>query len=576
MKLFNFMTSGCVVCALLIALTSCVPASNTDLAAGEHSPQAATQEKAVSAMQNDIRSDQLPVSFARPAYTIPSYSPKNYASTPVSSFDQYDSMPFEPIGLSLSSKDKSIELREVLKTLATQKKMNIRWESDVNLDTLVDVLVHPEDDFFTTIENILQQRDYYYELEGRNTIVVKYKATKNFYIAVPATTTSYSMSVGGNVLGSETTGGNITGMIALQNGGETVDVWTAIEDNLKIILDIEAGTIEATITEATGTARAQQAAAPLTTQTAGQEGAPSTGVAAPQPTGAASVTVTAAKRIRKGYYTINRSIGLISVTAPPRLLSKVASYVDTLTKQLYRQISIEAKIIEVTLDKDNTTGINWSSLLEDMSVGFNFMMDFQRWNPNNPTYDRFITLSDKSFTLFLDAIKTQGTTDVLANPKISVMNGQPAMISIGENVTYIDSVTSSVDDGVITYSVNTSSVMSGLGMGVLATILNDDEVILNLTPVTSDLEQPIEYKSFGGANQVGLPVVNLREMSTVVRVKSGEMLVIGGLIDSNEASNETKVPIVGDIPGVGKLFKRDGVVKQRTELIIILQPKILS
>ncbi|MCK5228553.1 MAG: hypothetical protein KAK02_10115, partial [Desulfobulbaceae bacterium] len=98
MKLFNFMTSVCVVCALLITLTSCVPASNTD----EHSPQAAMQEKSVTTgpgmeMPNDIRSDQLPVSFARPAYTIPSYSPKNYASTPVSSFDQYDSMPFEPI-----------------------------------------------------------------------------------------------------------------------------------------------------------------------------------------------------------------------------------------------------------------------------------------------------------------------------------------------------------------------------------------------------------------------------------------------------------------------------------------------
>ena len=240
-------------------------------------------------------------------------------------------------------------------------------------------------------------------------------------------------------------------------------------------------------------------------------------------------------------------------------------------------MEIEAKIVEVTLNDDNTTGIDWAGLLQDTANGFSFGLDFQKLNPGYPSsYGRFLTLGNKSFNLFLDAIREQGSTDVIANPRISVMNGQPAMINIGQNVTYIDSVTSTTNDGVVSYSVSTSSVMSGLGLAVIPTILNDNEVILSLTPVTSQLEEPIEYKTFGGANQVGLPKVKVREMTTLVRVKDGEMLVVGGLIDNSETTSAKKIPGLGDIPGVGKLFGKEGTAVQRKELIIFLKPRIIS
>jgi general secretion pathway protein D/MSHA biogenesis protein MshL len=155
------------------------------------------------------------------------------------------------------------------------------------------------------------------------------------------------------------------------------------------------------------------------------------------------------------------------------------------------------------------------------------------------------------------------------------MNGQPAMISVGENVTYVDSVESTNNEGIVSFTINTSSVMSGLGLGVIATIMENDEIILSITPVTTSLTQPIEYKTFG-VNQVGLPVVNLREMNTIVRVRDGEMLVVGGLIDQKSTYGNDKVAGLGDIPFAGKLFRSDGTNSAKKELIILMRPKIIS
>ncbi|HFQ80268.1 MAG TPA: pilus (MSHA type) biogenesis protein MshL, partial [Desulfobacterales bacterium] len=307
-------------------------------------------------------------------------------------------------------------------------------------------------------------------------------------------------------------------------------------------------------------------------------GSPGTGSAAARPviqlTPAANTPAPApAPDAGKGYYTIDQPIGLITVTAPPSLLKKVSSYLDNLRHELYRQISIEAKIVEVTLTKDDTTGINWNDLL---SSSFGFNVDFQQMSSSS-THGQFLTIDNKSFSLILDAMKQQGHVEVLSSPKISVMNGQPAMISVGQNVKYVDSVSSTTDGttGSVTYTVNTASVMSGLGMGVVATIGDNNEVILSLTPVTSQLSEPIEYKVFG-SNQVGLPKVSLREMNTIVRVKSGEMLVVGGLIDNSSSYSDNHVSGLGKIPGIGKLFRNDGTVLSKKELVILLRPRIIS
>jgi general secretion pathway protein D/MSHA biogenesis protein MshL len=116
----------------------------------------------------------------------------------------------------------------------------------------------------------------------------------------------------------------------------------------------------------------------------------------------------------------------------------------------------------------------------------------------------------------------------------------------------------------------------------MASIVDKDKVVLHLTPITTDIENLQADGSVamtaigGGAMELGLPQVKIREMSTIVEVQDGELLVIGGLIDSTETKNENFIPGLGSIPGVRYLF---GVAEKKLlerELVILLSPKIVT
>jgi len=462
-----------------------------------------------------------------------------------------------PVGADISSNAAPVSLREIMKKLAVLKGMNVSWANDVDQGALVDVDIRAEDDFFESIDNILRQLDYFHEVKG-NSIIIKHKETKKFHVAMPFMSPQFNLGVGGDVLGGNNVASHeMTGKIQITSQPENAnsfDIWANIRQNLDQILDI--WTTEEVVTPPAAPAGQQMLA----------------GVETAQP------AVVSNRKPGKGYYTIDKPVGLITVTAPRSLLEKVSNYIENLKKELYKQVSIEAKIVEVTLSADNRTGINWEDLLQNPSNPFSLSLDFQKLNPAYPgTQNKFLTVKTQNFALILDAIEEQGHVEVISNPKISVMNGQPAMISVGSTLTYIDNVDATVQDGVVSYSVETSSVMSGLGMAVIATIIDDNEVILTLTPVTSKVQTPIQYKQFGTAgSEVGLPEVDIREMTTLVKIKNGEMLIVGGLIDSTSDYSEAQIPGVGDLPGVaGKLFGESGAIKERKELVILLRPVVL-
>lgn len=477
-----------------------------------------------------------------------------------------------PVGADISSSRGPVALRDILKRLAVLKRMNVSWAEDVDQMALVDVDIRAEDDFYDAIDNILRQLDYFYEIQG-NSIVVKYRDSKTFHIAMPFLNPTFNIGVGGDVLGSQDVKHKMKGRIEIEStsAADSFDVWANIQKNLDEILKIYS---ETEIADTVDTASLAESSL---------EGDKTKGK------GAETVQKT---RIRNkgahGYYVIDKPVGLITVTAPRTLLAKIENYFDNLKQVLYRQVSIEAKIVEVTLTGDNRTGIDWSNLLGgSIEAAINANVDFQQLNPwyfnpfTNPSDHTLqaypFTLNTKNFALIIDAMRDQGHVEVLANPKISVMNGQPALISVGKDYKYIESVDSSVNDGVVTLSAQTSSVVSGLGMAVVATVLNNNEVILNLTPVTSELMEEIEYEEIGSyGGKVGLPKVAIREMSSTVRVRSGEMLVVGGLIDSNNEFSESKVSGFGDVPGISKLFNRSGNQLTKKEMVILLRPVIIN
>lgn len=540
--------SYAAICLFLFA--GCAPAAKT----ATKQDSLAANSSASTKQAKTLEEGQLPVRYQKPTYMLEETSAKNIGGS-------HSEGPTIPVGADISSNTGPVALRDIMKRLAALKGMNISWASDVDQMAMVDVDIRAEDDFFKSLENLLRQKDYFHEVQG-NSIVVKYRETRKFHVAMPFMKSAYSTGVGGDVLGGGATTSGLKGNIQLTSEKNDFDIWANISTNLDQIL----GIWEETTTQ------------PAQADTAG---------GAQQPAAAPAATATTKRNVQagKGYYSIDKPIGLITVTAPRPLVEKIAVYLDNLKSELYRQISIEAKIVEVSIDNTENRGIDWTNFLTGKNV------DFTLFGPNGIIYDAAAANSGgrvvsnialgagaNPFSLALNFLDTQGDTNVLANPKLSIMNGQPGLITAGDSVKYIDKVESRVDGttGAVTYTVTTATLMSGIGMSVIGTIMDNDEIILTLTPVTSKLEgNEVEYIT-GWGGVIGVPRIKLREMNTTVRIKSGQVVVVGGLIDNAESNiGSNKVPFLGDIPILGNLFSHSAKSTKRSELVIMLQPKIL-
>lgn len=533
--------AGVAVSALLI-LQGCASQS-TQSSGMEPSAASGTtvagepRESAIQPVQPEITSSavaetggSLPVRFQKPSYLI--------KDTGLAGADaDVDEEMTLRVGADITTTAGPVTLLDIMKRLASLHNMNVSWASDVDQYVYIDVDIRANDDFFIAVENMLRQVDYFYELKG-NTVIIKFKETRKFHVALPPRIKGQA-----NI---NTSGGTTT------NTDSDNSRWEIIRGNLAQILDIWAQRYK------------PPPSAAMPSDEDEEEGA------VPLPPQGATITQTTS-----GFYSVDPSLGLITVTAPRPLLDKVGIYVDTLKEEMYKQISIEAKILEVTLEKSSEKGIDWSGLLKDSA--FNFNVNFGTGGQIYPDSGGFIdtiTLAAKSFDLVLDALEEQGSTKVLANPRISVMNGQPAVIYVGDNVTYISEVETTTDEGVVTTAATTAQVVSGLRLEVYATIMSDDEIVMSIIPMISQLEEPIEYRQFG-LNQVGLPFVRERTMNSIVRLHNGEMLIVGGLISSVETDEGSNIVGLGKLPGLKYIFgnKADGLV--RKELVILLRPRII-
>ncbi|MCL7486884.1 MAG: type II and III secretion system protein [Desulfobulbaceae bacterium] len=512
---------------------------------------------------------QLPVRFQSPSYFIQDEQGADVLGE--------DSEDYEiKVGANITSTKGPQPLWDILKRVANLKGMSVSWASDVDQNVLVDVDISAEDNYYEAIDNLLRQVDYFHEVE-RNVIVVKYRETKKFNIPIPYMKGTYTSNVGGNFLAGREAATGTEGTVKVQSDGNKFDIWENITTNMNAIMQ-EWRTQTTEQKEIITADKADSGEAGKSEQT----------------------TQQATRRVTLGssYYTIDRSVGLITVTAPRPLLEKVNHYIDTLKKELFRQVIIEAKIIEVFLQDNSKIGIDWSQVLKnfDLSGWVEFgtgglLGTVWPWNPPRddpkvsarylPQYpDSMIyrvAMDAVPFNLMLNALNEQGEATVLSNPKITVMNGQPALINVGTDVTYIDSIEVEVDDdtGDRTYTVNTDSIVEGVAFGVMASILDEESVILHLTPITTDIVgDTIEYRQVG-FGEVGLPVVQVREVSTMVQVNNGEMLIIGGLIDSADRKDEDFAPVVGNIPFIRYLFGVEEKIKQKRELVILLTPTII-
>ncbi|MFH2058214.1 MAG: pilus (MSHA type) biogenesis protein MshL [Pseudomonadota bacterium] len=279
-----------------------------------------------------------------------------------------------------------------------------------------------------------------------------------------------------------------------------------------------------------------------------------------------------------GILSINKVSGTLYIKDKPSVVKTVAKLITHFKEMLARQILIEARIIEVTLSSGYDYGIDWE-LLAANSTASSIELSEVSWDlTNGLVLDGFN--SAFTFSSIITALETFGTVKIVSNPTIRAKHGSPAIISVGDSISYLKSVTvnKETNDGVVTETteVEASTVFDGLLLGVIPFIEAHGKINLLINPVKSDVDtDSIEPETVGTGIEISLPKVGIKEISTAISINDGDTIVLGGLISSEDVKRDKDVPFLSKVPGLGMLFKNDSQSEERKELVIILNVKIL-
>jgi len=271
--------------------------------------------------------------------------------------------------------------------------------------------------------------------------------------------------------------------------------------------------------------------------------------------------------------TINREAGLLTVTGTKKQLDRVSKYIATMMKRLHKQILIDAKVIEVTYNNDQTTGIDWSKFKADLQGQSRGQKTNLIDTLNHPNY-----LIGYNFTMdgLLNFLKTQGKVNVVSNPKILTLNNQPAIINVGEekNYKFTTGTQTTTTNGTVLQEpqFEVGSTFVGVTLSILPEVTQDNFIILRINPTISEITE--RHLDENGVPSLA-PDIKVKQLSSIVKVKNNKKVLLGGLIQNKTENKVNKVPILGDIPILGYAFRSKKKVKSKSELIIVLTPKLV-
>ncbi len=277
---------------------------------------------------------------------------------------------------------------------------------------------------------------------------------------------------------------------------------------------------------------------------------------------------------------INKDASLITVTGTKKELEKAEAFIHRLTERMHKQVLIEAKLIEVSYNDSQTLGIDWSKFSINLSgsrEGYKTRVDGVTVNRlSSPNY--FIGYNFNVQGLF-DFLKKYGDVKVLSNPKVLTLNNQPAIINVGDQIAYryqtgaITYTTTGNPTASSTYAIGSTFI--GITLYVIPEITENNEIIMKINPVTSELLRD-QNATVSNLDRSLPPDVKIKQITSIVKVKDGQKVLIGGLISKNYSNVNNKVPILGDVPVIGRLFHSTKKDLKRSELFILIMPKIVK
>ena len=298
--------------------------------------------------------------------------------------------------------------------------------------------------------------------------------------------------------------------------------------------------------------------------------------------------------------------GLVVVRAMPGELRDVNAFLSNAQENLQRQVIIEAKVIEVRLNDFSQAGINWIKLNQSAAEAAagegDFASQIQLNSGRSELFDEAGSLSlaglvenrntdgisnifslgtiTDDFTAIIRLLDQQGDVNVLSSPRVSTVNNQKAVIKVGSDeffVTEISSTTTTGTSTTTTPEIILTPFFSGIALDVTPNINREDGVILHIHPTISEVVDQVKDITVGGEDQ-SLPLAfsTVRESDSIVRAKSGQVIIIGGLMQNQLSETEGGIPGLRSIPLLGNLFKQHQRKSVRSELVILLKPTVIG
>lgn len=282
---------------------------------------------------------------------------------------------------------------------------------------------------------------------------------------------------------------------------------------------------------------------------------------------------------------VNPMAGLVVVKALPRELYRVREFLEQSELSVKRQVILETKILEVRLSDDFKAGINWGAITGQLQLSKNVSeytspVDITTASESaGEIFASLVKIDDISTLLSL--LETQGAVQVLSSPRVSTVNNQKAVIRVGNDEYFVTGVsTNTVSNASSTTStpdLELSSFFSGIALDVTPQIGEDGDVILHIHPMVTNVTDQTKELTLGDSKfAIPLAVREVRESDSIVRARSGQVVVLGGLMQEGSAETKGKRPWLGDVPGLNTLFKTSQRSKTKTELVILMRPVVVD
>jgi general secretion pathway protein D len=283
----------------------------------------------------------------------------------------------------------------------------------------------------------------------------------------------------------------------------------------------------------------------------------------------------------------NKESGVLFVRATSRQHEKVQQFIDQVMRTAKRQVLIEATIAEVTLSDGYKQGIDWSAGPlggKGFTITQKGTTDLATANPMNIFTLAFNNATSRlgNISAEVDLLQSFGNVRVLSSPKLAVMNNQTATLKVADSKVYFNVSANTVSSNTATttsYTTTANSISVGFFMTVTPQIDASDEVTLNVRPTVTRILGYINdpNPSLASANVVNrVPEIQTREMESIIRVPSGQIAVMGGLMQDEISDKTDAVPLVSGIPIVGEFFKHRNDGSNKTELVVFLRPVVIK